>query len=366
MTTVSVNTFEVQKSSLANTRYITTDMSTDLVENEVILQVDKFALTANNISYGVAGDTLGYWNFFPSTQGWGRIPAMGYSQVIASRCKNVSVGERVWGFVPMASHVKIIAGNVTDTSFSDISVNRLGLSPVYASFERVTQNPFYQENNEDFDLLVRGLFTTAWLIEDFMFDQGYFGAEQYIVTSASSKTSIALAFAIKARGDKVVLGITSNSNKAFVEDLGCYDQVVSYEQVSTLDNNIASILVDMAGSQTTLATIHSHFAKQLRYSCRVGVTHHDDLVPNELTHKSTFIGVEPIFFFAPTQLKKRINDWGTAKTMNKIFSSLHDYIELLRTIIVVKHARGEQAINMIYQNVLLGKADASVGHIITL
>ena len=366
MTTINVNTFEVNKSSLANSRYITTEMTTSLAENEVILQVDKFALTANNISYGVTGESLGYWNFFPATQGWGRIPAMGYSEVIASACENIRVGERVWGFVPMASHVKIIAGNVTDTSFSDISDNRLGLSPVYAAFERVAKNPFYKKDNEDFDLLVRGLFTTSWLIEDFMFDQDYFGAKQYLITSASSKTSIALAFAIKARGGKSAIGITSNSNRKFVQGLGCYEQVVSYDEIAKLDNNISSVLVDMAGSQSTLVAIHTHFAEQLRYSCRVGATHHDDLVTNELSHKSALPGVEPIFFFAPTQLKKRINEWGTAKTMSKIFLSLHDYIEFCRTIMSVKHSTGEQAIQTIYQQVLSGKADASIGQVISL
>ena len=106
--------------------------------------------------------------------------------------------------------------------------------------------------------------------------------------------------------------------------------------------------------------------EQLRYSCRVGATHHDDLVTNELSQKSALPGVEPIFFFAPTQLKKRINDWGTAKTMSKIFLSLHDYIEFCRTIMSVKHSTGEQAIQTIYQQVLSGKADASVGQVISL
>ncbi|NRA84799.1 MAG: DUF2855 family protein [Gammaproteobacteria bacterium] len=32
-----------------------------------VFEVDKFALTANNITYGMTGDTLGYWLFFPAT-----------------------------------------------------------------------------------------------------------------------------------------------------------------------------------------------------------------------------------------------------------------------------------------------------------
>ncbi len=366
MTTLSATVFEVERAKLQNTRHISNELDTELKENELILKIDKFALTANNISYGIAGDTLGYWHFFPASLPWGRIPAMGYSEVVLSNCDNIAVGERIWGFVPMASHVKVLAGKVSETGFFDVSEHRAGLSPVYASFERVKQNPFYKQENEDFDMLVRGLFTTSWLIEDFMFDQHHFAAEQYLITSASSKTSIALAFAIKARGELTTVGITSNSNRQFVESLGCYDKVVSYAEINSLNNTTPSILVDMAGSQKTLTVIHKHFADQLKYSCRVGVTHYNDLVPDELSTKSTLPGVVPTFFFAPTQLKKRTNDWGTIATMSKIGQSLQSYIAFCRTIITIEHSTGATAISDAYQAVLLGKADASIGKIMSL
>ncbi|WP_085297489.1 DUF2855 family protein [Cognaticolwellia mytili] len=366
MSTVNATVFEVERLKLQNTRHISTELDTELEENELILKIDKFALTANNISYGIAGDTLGYWNFFPTLLPWGRIPAMGFSEVMVSNCSEIAVGERIWGFVPMASHVKVLAGKVSATGFFDLSEHRAGLSPVYASFERVKQNPFYKQENEDFEMLVRGLFTTSWLIEDFMFDQNYFSAEQYLITSASSKTSIALAFAIKARGDLTAVGITSNSNRKFVESLGCYDKVISYDEITHLDSSAPSILVDMAGSQKTLAAIHTHFIDQLRYSCRIGATHHHDLVPNELSTKSTLPGVVPTFFFAPTQLKKRTNDWGAIETMNKIGQSLQGYITFCHTIMTIEHSTGKAAINKAYQEVLLGKADASIGKIISL
>ena len=35
----------------------------DLAEGQVLFRVDRFALTANNISYALAGDSLGYWRF---------------------------------------------------------------------------------------------------------------------------------------------------------------------------------------------------------------------------------------------------------------------------------------------------------------
>ncbi|MGB2742748.1 MAG: DUF2855 family protein [Cognaticolwellia sp.] len=375
LTHVDVHVFEVEKTNLHKTRLTSFTLEQPLEDNEVILKVDKFALTANNISYGVAGDTLGYWRFFPtdetSNSRWGRLPVMGFADVIASNNDQIKVGERVWGFMPMASHVKILAGRINNNGFSDVSPYRKGLAPLYSVFERVSANPFYSAKNEDFDILVRGLFTTSWLVDDFMDENKYFGASQYLITSASSKTSIALAFAIKQRGTMPAVGITSAANRKFVAALGCYDQVISYDEIETLDANTASVVVDMAGSQSILSNIHHHFAEQLRYSCRIGVTHHDDLIQNELAQDElskspTLPGVAPTFFFAPTQLKKRMDDWGTNETMKKIGLSLLNYIKFCQDSITIEHTTNSHEIDAIYQRVLSGNSDANTGQIISL
>jgi len=363
--------FEVAKNELSNTRVVALNIEQPLAENEVLLRIDKFALTANNISYGITGETLGYWRFFPSendpqqTQ-WGRLPVMGFADVVSSNNEDIKVGERVWGFMPMATHLTITAGNLSKAGFSDVSPCREGLSPVYSRFDRVSENPFYQQKNEDYDILLRGLFTTAWLVDDFMFDNDYFESQQYLITSASSKTSIALAFTIKQRGERPAIGITSTANRHFVESLGCYDQVISYEEITTLDPKTRSILVDMAGGKTTLSSIHHHFAQQLCYSCRIGATQHGDIDVNDTMSINNLPGATPTFFFAPTQLKKRSLDWGAGETMKQISLSLLNYIEFCRSSITIAHTHNIHHLDDIYQQVLAGTADASEGQIISL
>ena len=194
-----------------------------------------------------------------------------------------------------------------------------------------------------------------------MYDHDYYGAEQYLITSASSKTSIALAFTIRARGERPSIGLTSEANRDFVESLGCYDQVITYNEVQSLTPSTHSILVDMAGSAKTLHDVHHHFQDQLRYSCRIGATHRDNLVTTE-----KLPGAVPTFFFAPTQLKKRTVDWGTGEMMKQMNAGLLNYIEFCRTTITINHTTDENKIDSIYQTVLSGKADASVGQIISL
>src|SRR5258706_10968234 len=43
---------------------------------EVLLQIEKFAFTANNVTYAAFGEAMKYWHFFPAKDEsqWGRIP----------------------------------------------------------------------------------------------------------------------------------------------------------------------------------------------------------------------------------------------------------------------------------------------------
>jgi len=360
--TISVTHFEVDRANWQKTRIHEDTLSTDLAEHEVILSVEHFALTTNNITYAVSGDALGYWRFFPSSEGWGRIPAMGYADVVKSNAEGIEVGERVWGWFPMSSHLKVKAGGVSPFGFKDVSEHRAGLAPIYAYFERTSANPFYQRSEEALDMLLRGLFTTSWLVEDFMADNDFFAAEQFLITSASSKTSMALAFAVKERGKCRAIGLTSAGNKAFVEGLGLYDEVHTYDQLEGLNAQSAAILVDMAGSTTLREGLHHQFKDYLVQSCLIGATHHDDFggASQELP------GAKPTFFFAPTQAQKRLQDWGPGELEKRVAKSLQAFKQVSDKILTVVNYSGTDAMSEHYQRMLSGEASPSEGIVLTL
>lgn len=359
---LSTAVFEVNKSQWTETRVQRSTLSTDLAPGEVILEVDRFALTSNNITYCVTGDMLGYWKFFPTESGWGRIPAMGFANVIASNAEGIEVGERVWGFFPMGSHLKIQAGAVTPFNFKDVSPHRDGLAPIYATFERCAANPFYSPDYEDLEMLLKGLFTTSWLVEDFMFDNDHFDADQYLITSASSKTSIALAFAVGTRGLKRRVGLTSAGNVDFVKSLGCYEDVIAYDGIDSLDAGVPSIMVDMAGSARVRADAHNHFRDNMKFSSLVGATRFTEGGADE----EQLPGAKPQFFFAPTQVEKRTRDWGPGEVQKRIANQLRDFMDYCGENLKVLRMEGGDAMNESFQTMLSGKASPSEGYVISM
>ena len=99
---------EVNRSAIEETR-LHEEPAAELADGEVRLRIDRFAVTSNNVTYAVFGDVLGYWDFFPAADGWGRVPAMGWAEVAESANPDIAVGGRYYGWYPMAQSITIAA-----------------------------------------------------------------------------------------------------------------------------------------------------------------------------------------------------------------------------------------------------------------
>ena len=353
--------FLVERANWRVHRFVTAGPPEPLRPGQVRFRVDRFALTANNISYALTGDSLGYWRFFPSEAGWGRIPAMGYGDVIESNHAEVAVGTRCFGFYPMSRYLTIEPGSVSPHRITDGAEHRKGLAPVYGEYTPVTADPVYETSFEDATLLLRGLFMTSFLAEDFLFDQELFGASDILISSASSKTSIALAFVVSRRKQARAVGLTSAPHRAFVEGLGLYDEVLTYEEVTDLPPSTPSVLVDMAGSASLLQSVHTHFGDALRYSCRIGATHWE-----AAGETGPLPGATPEFFFAPGQIQKRAADWGPQGLQERIGEAWAAFRASSREWLEVHRGAGREALAAVYRDTVAGKTDPRVGHILSL
>src|SRR5690348_2749080 len=188
--------FLVSRADLRQCRF---DQPADakLEPGQVLLEVDKFALTANNITYAVFGDAMSYWNFFPGPAGWGRVPVWGYARVKQSRHDGVAEGERYYGYVPMSTHVVVEPARVADGTFMDGSAHRRSLPTPYQRYQNVSKLPGYSKAAEDFHPLLIPLYATSFMIDDFLSDHDLFGARSVVLSSASSKTATGVAFLLK-------------------------------------------------------------------------------------------------------------------------------------------------------------------------
>lgn len=361
---MSTTTLLVRQDQLATTRLLTTD-DTPLAEGQVRVRVESFALTANNITYAALGDMLNYWQFFPTGEaGWGIVPVWGFGTVVQSLHPAVAVGERLYGYWPMASQAVLSPQRVNPTGFSDGAPHRAGLHAVYNHYLRTSTDGLYRADNEDVQALLRPLFITSWLIDDFLADQQFFGARRMLLSSASSKTAYGTAFQLAQREGIEVIGLTSPGNVAFCESLGCYSRVVTYDTLDQIDGATPSVYIDFAGSVGLRQRIHAHFTG-LAYSCSVGASHVQDL-----GGAGQLPGPRPVMFFAPAQVKKRHADWGAQGLNDRLVTAWDQFSAAVSSgpqpWLVVQHHTGPEATQTLFASVLAGSGDPRAGHIATM
>ncbi len=352
--------FLVYKTDWAQHRLADAPLPT-LADGQVLFRVDRFALTANNISYALAGDMLGYWNFFPAPDGWGRIPVMGFGDVIASNHADVAVGTRCFGFYPMSRYLVIEPNSASPASITDGAAHRAETAPVYRQYSPTTSDALHQPDHEDALMLMRGLFMTSFLADDFIADQAL-GDQAVLISSASSKTSIALGHLVSTGGRARSVGLTSARNLEFVRKLGCYDEVVTYDQVGALDAARPTVYVDMAGSSTVRRAVHEHFGDQLKHSCTIGATHWEEQGGGD----ENLPGPTPEFFFAPGQVQKRAADWGPQELQRKLGDAWADFRTFSEGWLKVQRGYGPDDLARVYEDTLAGRTEPQDGHVLSL
>ncbi len=361
MTTLNL-TLQVNRARHSESRLVERELPA-LGAAQVRFRIERFAVTANTVTYATTGDLLGYWDFFPTGEtGWGCVPAMGWAQVIDSQHPDVRVGGRYYGWFPMARFVDMAVTPTAD-GLRDDGPHRAAHAPVYRAYVATDRDPFHQEGTdaEDRHALLRGLFITGWLAEDYFADNDWFGARRVLVLSASSKTAIGFAHCADARSGIEVIGVTSGRNHAFTHALGCYDEVITYDDIGTVPAAAPVVSIDMAGSGPVLAAVHAHFGQQLRHSMAIGRSHHE--AP---PRAGDLPGPKPAFFFAPTQVKKRVQDWGLRGYQQRIAAAVKGFVDWSHGWLDVRHANGGTAAAATWQEVHAGRVAPDEGYVVSL
>lgn len=362
----TIHTVQVQKRNPREIRLLDEPAPEALEVGEVLLAIDAFAFTANNVTYAMFGDAMHYWDFFPTGEtDWGVIPVWGFATVQESAVDGIAVGERFYGYFPMSTHVVVQPEQVKAGGFVDAADHRAALPLVYNQYLRCSADPGYHPKMEAQQMILRPLFFTSFLIDDFLDDNAFFGANRVVLSSASSKTAYGTAFCLSRRKDIAVVGLTSAANVDFVRGLGCYDEVLTYDEVTSLPGLPASVYVDFSGNVALRRAIHVHLGESLKYSASIGGTDWE-----HLGKVGDLPGPRPTLFFAPSQIKKRIAEWGGATLQGKLAAAWKDFMTPVtrpdQPWLRVVHAQGIDASCAAMLEVISGKATPDTGHVLSL
>ena len=357
--------FQTNKNDLTQSRIIDTPKIA-IGDGEVLVKIDRFAFTANNITYAVAGDFLKYWQFFApngdEAEKWGIIPVWGFADVIESNSDQLPVGERLFGYFPPANQLLMTPSKVTPLSFIEATSHRADLPASYNMYRRVHNEPGYDRANDDERMLLFVLHLTSFCLHDMLESNNWFGAEQIIIISASSKTSTGLAYGLKDdKRSPTVVGLTSERNIDFVNSIDAYDSAVSYHDINQIDFSKPTAIVDMSGNSDVLSELHTQFGDNMRHTSNVGITHWEetrrvDGIIQERSHQ----------FFAPSHIQQRIKDWGAEEFGKRSVDYVMRSTTKSKAWLKVNKLKGVDGLANVYGDVCSGNVAADEGLIVVM
>jgi hypothetical protein len=292
-----VQTIEVRRDAIAQTRVVT-EPEPQPTAGQALLRVERFTLSANNVTYARLGEELGYWRFFPAAEGWGRVPAWAYAYVAASNCGSLAAGRRLLGFFPMSDYLLITPNRQHPGGFAAGCEHRRGLPGLYNAYRWLDTDPSYDPAIADHQLVLRPSFWLSFLFDEHLRDHDDFGADVAIISSASSKSALGLAHLLADR-PIVTIGLTAPQRVAPVRALGLYDRVEGYPSAGDLPAQPA-VFADLAGDAALQAVVHERLGGALRHSALLGTTR--GTLPAD---SDGLPGARPELFFVPDHLRDR-------------------------------------------------------------
>ena len=155
-----------------------------------------------------------------------------------------------------------------------------------------------------------------------------------------------------------MVGLTSPGNVAFTSSLGCYDEVLPYDEVQALPAGDPTVYVDFSGSTGVRRALHDHLRTSLVHDAVVGVTHQD------ATPAGTLAGARPQVFFAPEQMRKRTEDWGREGLDARFGEAWRRFAPRAEAWVDVVTSQGPEGLERVWREVAGGSSAPRTGHVV--
>lgn len=238
--------------------------------------------------------------------------------------------------------------------FVDAAPHRQALAPAYNRYVRCAADPAWTPALEPAQMVLQPLFITAFLLDQYLRDpaNGYEGAD-ILVTSASSKTAIAMAWCLGAAGRTGVHALTSPRNADFVAGLDLYGGVTTYDALDTLDTARPALVVDFAGDAGLNRDLHTRYDGALLASVRVGGAHWENSAPPD-----DLPPPRPHFFFAPDAAQALARDWGQAEFEQRYKSAWAGFADAAGSYFDFRSQDGAGGAKAVYDALIAGEVPA--------
>lgn len=351
---------QISKQDLRVTRIVDATPA-PLGDGAARLKLDLFALTANNITYAAMGTgVLGYWDFFPAPDGWGKAPVWGFATVAESNAPGVEAGARYYGYYALAETLDVIPTKAGSRGFADAAPHRAQKAAVYNQYVNVAADSAYDAAFEPEQTLFRPLYATGWWAAECIRRDN---PRTVVLSSASSKTALATAHQLRQLGGSELVALTSANNEAYVRETGLYDRTVTYENVDAVGSGALATYVDFLGRAEVIGAAHRALGSKLTRSILIGATDWTDRPGGVEPPQDAIIGPTPEFFFVPTYAAGRLSaEPELAATMQR---DMRAFYETSRAFVTARRLSGTQAIAQSWSRLTDGRVPPREGLVLS-
>lgn len=368
-----------------------------LETDEIRMRVDKVGLSANNLFYAQMGEApfLKFFAVYPLGEEYSElanVPAWGVATIIESANPEFAVGEQFRGFLHMTNVVQMKARR-TPEGFQAFGGDRDKINQAYNGFLSVAPegtSPI-RGDGEKSDLAMTSApgASSGFILYGLLKMHGFYGGNSIVLTSASSKLSLATALLLREerRSGALarVIGYTAGSNSDFVAATDLFDDVIGYDEHLPSDPGLRHVLVDVAGD----AAIYKRGKSQFVKAFAVGGTHGDaessvftafgpsgflkmliDMIGPQGMKAWASKRVNPRLemFFAPTVINDLLSRWGREEMDRKSDAALTAFVDAAVDggWISVARAESPDAAQAAYRRIVEGKVPPSEAIILSL
>ena len=327
------------------------------------LRLELFALTANNITYAAMGEgALGYWDFFPGPEGWGRPPAWGFATVVESKAPGVAVNDRFYGYYPISETLDVHPNKASPRGFVDGAPHRRAKAAVYNHYLNTLADPVYDAAYEPEQAIFRPLYGTGWWAADCV-HQGKPSPRMVVVSSASSKTALATAHQLRRLGDARLVALTSARNVAYVRETGLYHDTLPYEAVASIKAEAPAVYLDFLGREAQTAAVHRVLDASLVRSILIGATDWGSKPGGVRPPSVALEGPKPEFFFVPDYATVRMK--ADASLGAAMLADLRTFCTASRAFVTARRLVGTDAILQAWAQLAAGETPPREGLVLS-